>query len=187
MIKFVKKIVRAPLTYLADLRKITLKQYLLLHTNFSPSYPIMAFFALAASLALGGFIIFQVITVPEEDNCFKDVRVGAYIISVLYPIETILFFICITGSVALSKSNCWKVTWMLLMGPLLCGFGFGELGFIEMCLLSAYNEDTFKIASLFKKRGFIDSMVYLYITFFIFYFVLVLIFYFLYHRQKKDE
>jgi hypothetical protein len=77
MFGIIKKIARAPLTYIADLRRITFKQYLLIHTNFSPSYPLMIFFALASTLALGGFILYDIFTVPQGDNCFSNVRTGA--------------------------------------------------------------------------------------------------------------
>lgn len=130
MLKAIKRVTKAPLSYIADLRKITFKQYLLMHTNFSPSYPIMIFTSLVTTLALAIYIIFYFFTLTTTDSCFEDVKVGAYIISILYPIETILFFICITGSIALSKNNCWKVFWIFLFGPLLSGFGFGELSFI---------------------------------------------------------
>lgn len=130
MLNILKKIVRAPLSYLADLRKITLANYLLLHTNFSPTYPIMIFTSLVSTLALSIYIIYYIFNIAGNDSCFRDVRVGSYIISILYPVETVLFFICLTGSIALSKSNCWKVLWMLIFGPILCGFGFGEIGFI---------------------------------------------------------
>ena len=150
MFKLVRRITLAPLAYLADLSKISLKRYLLIGTNFSPAYPIMIFLALAASLSLAGFILYDIFTLPAGDNCFNNVRNGAIIMGILYPIETILFFICITGSIALSKSSCWRVVWILLFGPLLCGFGYGELAFIEMCLLSTYDSGTFQVVGLFK-------------------------------------
>ena len=125
MFKIVRKITKAPLTYLADLRKLSFKEYILAKTNFSPAYPIMIFTSLAITLALSIFILFDVFTLEGEHFCFANVRYGAYIISILYPIETIMFFICITGSIALSKRKIWKVICILLFGPLLSGFGFG--------------------------------------------------------------
>lgn len=125
MFRVIQRVVRAPLNYLADLRKLSCSSYLLLHTNYSPSYPLMIFTALLSTLALGAFIIYYMLTLPDDVVCFTNVRIGAYIIAVLYPIETILFFICLTGTIALSKNNCWKVVVILLFGPLLSGFGFG--------------------------------------------------------------
>jgi hypothetical protein len=125
MFRLIKRVVKAPLSYIADLRKITFKKYLLLHTNFSPSYPIMMFASLTSTLALAIFIIYNLFTLPEGEPCLEDSRIGAYIMSILYPLETILFFICITGSIALSRSNCWKTLIILLFGPMLSGFGFG--------------------------------------------------------------
>ena len=56
-----------------------------------------------------------------------------------------------------------------------------------MCLLSTYNEGTFKVAGIFKQEAFIDSMVYLYISFVLLYFLLIPIFDYLYKRQKEDK
>lgn len=86
MFKIIRRVARAPLVYLADLRKLTFKQYLLVHTNFSPSYPIMILSSLLATLALGIYIIYELFNIPEGDNCFANVRNGAYIIAILYPI-----------------------------------------------------------------------------------------------------
>lgn len=150
MFRIIKRVVKAPLSYIADLRKITLKKYLLLNTNFSPSYPIMIFASLASTLALAAFIIYNIFNLATPQTCLENVRIGAYIMSILYPLETVLFFICLTGSIALSKSNCWKTIMILLFGPLLCGFGFGELAFIEMCLVASDNPHTFQTLSIFK-------------------------------------
>lgn len=133
----------------------------------------MILVSLLTTLALGIFIIYEMFTIPEGDNCFSNVRNGAYVIAILYPIETFLIFICVTGSIALSKTNCWKVCWILIFGPMLCGIGYGEVAFIEMCLLETYNPNTFDIASIFTQEAFIDSMVYLYISFVVLYFMLV--------------
>jgi hypothetical protein len=187
MFGLIKKLVRAPLSYLADLRQITFSNYLLLHTNFSPSYPIMILTALASTLVLAVYIIYFIFNISDNNACIREARIGSIIISILYPIETILFFICLTGSIALSKNNCWKVFWMLVFGPVLCGFGFGELGFIEMCLLGTENERTFNAISFMKNPSFIEAMVYLYICFLILYFILVPSFEFLYSRQKGDQ
>ena len=187
MFKLVRRVTMAPLTYLADLRKLKARQYLLIGTNFSPAYPVMIFTALLTTLALAAFIIIDTFTLEGGNSCFANVRYGAYIISILYPIETVLCFICMTGSIALSKNSCWRVIWMILFGPLLCGFGFGEFAFIQMCLLSTRNEGTFNIVGIFKREAFIDSMVYLYISFLFLYFILLPIFDYLYKRQKQDE
>jgi hypothetical protein len=177
----------APLAYLADLRKLNFKQYLLIGTKYSPAYPLMLTTAIISTMALAAFLIADIFSLHHSDGCFANVRFGAYVIALLYPIETILFFICISGSIALSKNPCWRSFWILLFGPLLCGFGFGELAFIQMCILSTANEDTFTIAGFLKKEAFIDSMVYLYIVFLALYFLLVPIFDFLYKRQKQDK
>jgi len=86
MFKIIRRVVRAPLTYLADLRKLTFKEYLLLHTKFSPSYPIMIATSLLATLGLAAFIIYFVITTPGNSVCFDGVRGGAYVISFMYAI-----------------------------------------------------------------------------------------------------
>jgi hypothetical protein len=125
MIKIINKVVKAPLKYIADLQSLTFKQYLLLHTNFSPSYPIMIFTSLITTLMLCAFVIYYISTDPDNTQCFNNIHGATYIIVIMYPIETILFFICITGSIALSKGNCWKLVLILIFGPLLCGFGFG--------------------------------------------------------------
>ena len=85
----------------------------------------MIFTALATTIAFAVFIIIDIFTLEGGHSCFANVRYGAYIISVLYPLESLLFFICITGSVALSKSGVWRIICIVLFGPLLTGFGFG--------------------------------------------------------------
>ena len=183
LLNFINRCVRAPLTYIADLRAINFKQYLLVGTNFSPSYPIMIFTGLAFTLMYCAILMYFVFTSKYSQACYSGVNGAAYLIAVLYPLETILCFICITGSIALSKSNCWKVIMMLLFGPLLSGFGFGEVGFIQLCLLSG-NHQGFSVPFIFSQPGFVDLMVYLYISFLALYFVLVPSISYLYKRQK---
>ena len=73
MFKLIRRITLAPLAYLADLRKITLKQYLLIGTNFSPSYPIMIITALLSTLSLAGFLIYDIFTLEHTGSCFANV------------------------------------------------------------------------------------------------------------------
>lgn len=75
---------------------------------------------------------------------------------------------------------------MLLFGPILCGFGFGEVGIIQLCLLSA-NHEGFSSAAITSQPGFVDAMVYLYISFLALYFVLVPSIGYLYRRQIEDK
>lgn len=72
---------------------------------------------------------------------------------------------------------------MLLFGPILCGFGFGEVGIIQLCLLSGVS-DIFPVPEVMKQPGFVDSMVYLYLSFIVLYFVLVPSINYLYDRQN---
>jgi hypothetical protein len=108
------------------------------------------------------------------------------VIAILYPIESILCFVCLTGSIALSKSSCWRVVLMLLFGPILCGFGFGEVGIIQLCLLSG-NHHVFPMPSVISKPGFVDTMVYLYLSFIVLYFILVPSINYLYRRQNEAK
>jgi hypothetical protein len=181
---FINRCVRAPLTYIGDLRAITFKQYLLVGTNFSPSYPIMIFTGLAFTLMYCAILMYFVFTSHYSQACYSGVNGAAYLIAVLYPLESILCFICITGSIALSKTRCWKVIMMLLFGPILSGFGFGEVGFIQLCLLSG-NHNGFSVPSIFSQPGFVDLMVYLYISFLASYFILVPSINYLYKRQNE--
>lgn len=143
----------------------------------------MIFTALGFTLMYCSILIYYVFTSNYSEVCYKNVHGAAYLISILYPIETILCFICLTGSIALSKSNCWKVILMLLFGPILCGFGFGEVGIIQLCLLSGVS-DIFPVPEVMKEPGFVDAMVYLYLSFIILYFVLVPSINYLYGRQN---
>jgi len=86
--------------------------------------------SLIFTLMLSFSIIYFVVNNPMKSQCFDNLKVGAYIISILYPIETILCFICLTGTIALSKNRCWKVFWIFLFGPIISGFGFGEVGLV---------------------------------------------------------
>jgi hypothetical protein len=91
--------------------------------------------SLICTLGFAAFILYFVITNPLSSPCYENVKVGVYILSIMYPIETILFFICLTGSIALSKYSCWKIFWIILFGPVLTGISFGELGLVYICLL----------------------------------------------------
>lgn len=86
MLKFINRGVKAPLSYIADLRAISFKQYLLISTNFSPSYPIMIFTALGFTLMYCSILIYYVFTSNYSEICYKDVHGAAYLISILYPI-----------------------------------------------------------------------------------------------------
>jgi hypothetical protein len=86
----------------------------------------------------------------------------------------------------MSKSNYWKVILMLLFGPLLCGFGFGEVGIIQLCLLSG-KSNVFPVPSMIKQPGFVDAMVYLYISFLALYLVLIPSINYLFERQIIDK
>lgn len=186
MLAFINRCVKAPLTYMADLRAISFKDYLLIGTNFSPSYPIMMFTGLGFSLMYCAIVIYFVFTSTFAVSCYSGVSGAAYLIAILYPIETLLCFICLTGSIALSKNNCWKVVMMLVFGPILCGFGFGEVGIIQICLLSA-NHQVFPTPSVMSQPGFVNAMVYLYISFLALYFVLVPSINYLYDRQNAEK
>lgn len=72
---------------------------------------------------------------------------------------------------------------MLVFGPLLCGFGYGEVGIIQLCLLSG-NHSVFPMPSVINHPGFVDAMVYLYISFLALYFILVPSINYLYERQN---
>jgi len=93
--------------------------------------------SLVFTLILAGTILDFVFTNPMNSKCFDNVKGGAYVIAILYPIESILCFICLTGTIALSKSKCWKVFWILLFGPIVSGFAFGEVGLVVICALSS--------------------------------------------------
>lgn len=96
----------------------------------------MIFSSLIFTLLYCSILIYYVFNSQFAERCYKSVKNAAYLITILYPIETLLCFICLTGSIALSKSNCWRVVMIMLFGPILSGFGFGEVGFVQLCLLA---------------------------------------------------
>lgn len=86
MFKLINRFVKAPLTYIADLRAISFKEYLLISTNFSPSYPIMIFTSLGFTLMYCAILIYYVFTSKFSEACYKNVHGAAYLITILYPI-----------------------------------------------------------------------------------------------------
>jgi hypothetical protein len=86
LLAFINRCVRAPLTYIADLRAISFKQYLLVSTNFSPSYPIMIFTSLAFTLMYCSILIYYVFTNHYSESCYAGVHGATYLITLLYPI-----------------------------------------------------------------------------------------------------
>lgn len=86
LLDFINRCVRAPLTYIADLRAISFKQYLLISTNFSPSYPIMIFTSLGFTLMYCAILLYFVFTSNYSESCYAGVHGATYLITILYPI-----------------------------------------------------------------------------------------------------
>lgn len=98
----ISRVTNMPLSYLSDIRKLEKGQYLMLGTKYSPAYSLMILTSIITSLGFAGYIIYYFFATPEQDPCYKDVLVPVYILAILYPIQTIFIFFCLSGSVAKS-------------------------------------------------------------------------------------
>lgn len=71
---------------------------------------------------------------------------------------------------------------IMLFGPIMSGFGFGEVGFVQLCILAGENENI-DIPAFLLSPTFVSTMVYTYITFLALYFILVPCISYLFKRQ----
>ena len=140
-------------------------------TSFYPSFFISIIFGLATMLSFSAYMIYYFI-VNTQDTCYQHVSFGIIALACLYPLESILIFICLVGSAGASSTKCWKFVIIIFFGLLVSGLGFGGLGIIYICILN--NDYTLSLnLSFATNETFIQIIVYTYLSFIILYLIMV--------------
>jgi len=96
------KFFELPVQYISDATKLKMSQILLKDTKYFPAYPIMILVCLLCNLALEGYIIDYFFISPTH-SCYSNIKFGVQALACVYPIYTIVIFICLLGSVGNSK------------------------------------------------------------------------------------
>lgn len=153
-------------------------------TTFFPAFPIALLMSLLCICGLSVYLIYYFFAV-DTNVCYEHITYGIIALAIIYPFESILIYVCMFGSVALSTTNCWKVFSMIFFGLIVTGFSFGGLGFAFLCTLSMVHP--LLIPSTFlSSNTFIQVIVYGYLSFFALYIILVPILTISYNERAKD-
>jgi hypothetical protein len=67
-----------------------------------------------------------------------DTIAGIKILVVIYPVESLLTFICLLGAIVLTEARWGKVLIVVCLGMLVTGLPFAVLGFSLICTLIQY-------------------------------------------------
>ena len=131
----ISSILQAPVNYINELRYMKSGSVIMKGTSFYPSFIFSVVFGLLSMYGLAAYMIYYFI-VNDGSACYVHVKVGIIILACLYPIESTIYFICLLGSAGTSSTKCWKFFIVFFFGLLLCGLGFGGLGFVYLCILN---------------------------------------------------
>ena len=153
-------------------------------TSFFPAFPVSLISSLLCLCGLSAYMIYYFFT-SDQNVCYSNITYGIIALAIIYPIQSIVIYICVFGSVALAKSNCWKVFTIIFFGLIVTGFSFGGLGFAFLCTISKVHP--LLIPSTFlSSNTFIQIIVYSYLSFFGLYLILVPLLTVSYNQRNKD-
>lgn len=153
-------------------------------TPLYPAFPLALLSSLLSILGLSVYLIFYFFTV-DTSTCYEHITYGIIVLAIIYPVEAIIVYVCMFGSVALATTHCWKVFSMIFFGLIVTGFSFGGLGFAFLCTISQVHP--LLIPSTFlSSNTFIQIIVYGYLSFFALYILLVPILTISYNQRAKD-
>lgn len=178
------KFTNAPIEYINQLRSLKSDVISMKGTTFYPAFPLALLSSILCICGLSGYMIYYFITI-DQNPCFQRISFGILLLAIIYPIESIVIYVCLFGSVVLSTTKCWKVFTMIFFGLLATGFSFGGLGFAFLCTLDAVNPILIP-AKFISSNTFIQIIVYCYISFFIMYIVLLPLLTISHNNRSKD-
>lgn len=143
-------------------------------------------FALLSMLAFAAYLLYYFITLHNE--CYDNVQVGVIALSALYPVESLVIWICLIGSAGTSTTKCWKFMIVFFIGLGTCGLGFGGLGIVFMCVLDVEGGyDLYLSGTILTNPTFVEVIVYLYLGFILLYLIMMPILTHAYNsRNDKD-
>lgn len=167
----IQKFTRAPIQYINDLRTLKSGALTMSGTTFFPAFPVALASSFLCIIGLSIYMIFYFFTV-QQNNCYSHITYGIIALAIIYPIESLVIYICLLGSVSLTQSHCWKVFTMSFFGLLVTGFSFGGLGFAFLCTINDINPLLIP-ATFLSSNAFIQAIVYSYISFVVLYLILV--------------
>lgn len=159
----ITKFFQLPIQYISETKKLKLNQILLKDTKYFPAYPIMIIVCLALNLALEGYIMDYFFTSPTH-SCYNDIRFGVEALACVYPIYTIVIFVCLLGIVGNSKYEFWKIFIITFFGIFTTAFGFGGLGVVYICMEHTLEPNVIP-SSFLTQNYFIQIVVYAMLSF----------------------
>ncbi len=178
------KFSNAPIQYINELRSLKTNSISMRGTTFYPAFPLALLSSILCICALSTYMIYYFFTV-DQNVCFEHIGFGVIILAIIYPIQSIIIYICLFGSVVLAQTKCWKVFTMIFFGLLATGFSFGGLGFVFLCTISVVHPILIP-ATFLSSNTFIQAIVYSYLSFFFLYIVLLPILTISYNKRSKD-
>lgn len=180
----VSKFARAPIEYINELRTLKTNSITMKGTTFYPAFPLALLSSILCLCGLSTYMIYYFFTV-DESVCYAHITYGIIALAIIYPIESIVIYICMFGSVALSQTHCWKVFSIVFFGLIVTGFSFGGLGFAFLCTISKQHQLLIP-SSFLSSNTFIQVIVYGYLSFFALYLILVPMLTLSYNQRNKD-
>lgn len=186
MEKCLASILRAPINYINDLRHMRTGSLTMSGTSFYPSFMVCIVFALLSMLGFAAYLIYYFITL--DNTCYANVQVGTIILAALYPIESVVIWICLIGSAGTSTTKCWKFLIAFFIGLGTCGLGFGGMGIVFICVLDVEDDyDLYLSGTFLSNPTFVEVIVYLYLGFIVLYVIMMPILTYAYNsRNNKD-
>lgn len=152
-------------------------------TTLYPAFHLALITSLLCMCGLSAYMIYYFFTV-DVNVCYSHITYGIIVLAIVYPIESFLIYICMFGSVSLSKTHCWKVFSIIFFGLIVTGFSFGGLGFAYLCTISKVHPLLIP-GSFFSSNTFIQIIVYVYLSFVLLYIILVPLLTVSYNRRIK--
>ena len=162
----------APVTYIKGLRGIKIDDVSMKGTSMYPAFPITVIASLLSMLAFATYMIIYFFTEDSEESCYAHITYGIIALSIIYPIEAIIIWIGLVGSVALGAGTCWKYFISMFLGTLVAGFSFGGLGFVYLCTINEVSPIIIP-ATFLSSNTFIQVICYTYLSFFGLYLILI--------------
>ena len=169
---FLSRTALAPITYINSLKEIKIHDISMKGTSMYPAFPITAFASLLSIVSFATYMIVYFFTEDSEESCYAHITYGIIVLAIIYPIEAIIIWIGLIGSVALDASTCWKYFIALFLGVLVGGFSFGGLGFVYLCTINEVSPIIIP-ATFLSSNVFIQVICYTYISFFGLYLILI--------------
>jgi hypothetical protein len=172
-----RKITKVPIDSICTLHHLTLADLAMKSTDLHPAFLLSL---ISGILVVCGFAVF-LIYFFFADNCailgeyFPGSAIGVAVLTVIYPVEAILTYLCLVGAVVRTPNPRLKVAGVAAVGLAGIGLPFGGLGFAFLCVVGSGLFRT--LSGWFTDGIFIEVVVYGYMSILAFYLVVFIVLY----------